>query len=65
MLNLYAKEGGINSEDNNVQTPVNKKPIEINLRKLGRQLRREAKQNAKNAFYNKLVKPTLPQLKYN
>lgn len=65
MLDLYAKEGGINSEDNNVQTPVNKKPIEINLRKLGRQLRREAKQNAKNAFYNKLVKPTLPQLKYN
>lgn len=65
MLDLYAKEGGINSGDNNVQTPVNKKPIEINLRKLGRQLRREAKQNAKNAFYNKLVKPTLPQLKYN
>ncbi|QOR57628.1 hypothetical protein [uncultured phage cr130_1] len=65
MLDLYAKEGGINSEDNNVQTPVNKKPIEINLRKLGRQFRREAKQNAKNAFYNKLVKPTLPQLKYN
>lgn len=65
MLDLYAKEVGINSGDNNVQTPVNKKPIEINLRKLGRQLRREAKQNAKNAFYNKLVKPTLPQLKYN
>lgn len=65
LLDLYAKEGGTNSGDNNVQTPVNKKPIEINLRKLGRQLRREAKQNAKNAFYNKLVKPTLPQLKYN
>lgn len=65
MLDFYAKEVGINSGDNNVQTPVNKKPIEINLRKLGRQLRREAKQNAKNAFYNKLVKPTLPQLKYN
>ena len=65
MLDLYAKQGGINSEDNNVQTPVNKKPIEINLRKLGRQLRREAKQNAKNAFYDKTIKPTLPQLKYN
>lgn len=65
ILDLYAKEGGINSVDNNVQTPVNKKPIEINLRKLRRQLRREAKQNAKNAFYNKHVRPTLPTLKYN
>lgn len=65
MLDLYEKEGGINSGDNNVQIPVNKKPIEINLRKLRRQLRREAKQNAKNAFYNKYVRPTLPTLKYN
>lgn len=65
MLDLYAKKIGMDSGDNNVQTPVNKKPIEINLRKLGRQLRREAKQNEKNAFYNKFVKPTLPQLKYN
>ena len=65
MLNLYAKEAGIDLGDSNAEVPVKKQPVEINLRKLGRQLRREAKQNAKNAFYNKLVKPTLPQLKYN
>lgn len=64
MLDLYAKKGGINLGDDGVQTPVNKKPIKINLRKLGRQLRREAKQNAKNAFYNKVIKPMLPTLEY-